>query len=269
MLVLCFNPSQSRKTTALSWFQKSSSGSRTTKRFCRAPPISEMACRNDQIVAFDDAPWRIKLGAVWDCATTGTPRACCEPRGSLLMEPPCVACACVARRVDRHVTGEQVGLRTARWHAASGDVGERESHGRRGLLRSGQVAGSRGWRWRSDPSRAARWHLRNWVAVCGHCGWPSVRAESGRRGEVKGGTEWRMAMAFRCVRLVRPLESAWTRLVRFPGARALGSSSARRLGGLAGPAISPAQRQRPREQRGRPNARNGETGICWPENCGA
>ena len=33
----------------------------------------------------------------------------------------------------------------------------------------------------------------------------------------------------------RPLCSAWTRRVRFPGVRALGGSSARRLGGLSGP----------------------------------
>jgi hypothetical protein len=60
------------------------------------------------------------------------------------------------------------------------------------------------------------------------------RAQSGRREEMKGGTQRRMAMAFRWVRLERPLCSAWTRRVRFPGVRALGGSSARRLGGLTG-----------------------------------
>ena len=61
------------------------------------------------------------------------------------------------------------------------------------------------------------------------------RAQSGgRREEIKGGTQRRMAMAFRWVRLERPLRSAWTRRVRFPGIRALGGSSARRLGGLTG-----------------------------------
>ena len=60
------------------------------------------------------------------------------------------------------------------------------------------------------------------------------RVQSGRREEMKGGTQRRMAMAFRWVRLERPLCSAWTRRVRFPGVRALGGSSARRLGGLTG-----------------------------------
>ena len=43
-----------------------------------------------------------------------------------------------------------------------------------------------------------------------------------------------MAMAFRWVRFERPLCSAWTRRVRFPGVGVLGGSSAWRLGGLAG-----------------------------------
>ena len=67
--------------------------------------------------------------------------------------------------------------------------------------------------------------------------WPlqmAKRAESGRREEMKGGTQRRMAMAFHWVRLERQLCSAWTRRVRFPGVRALGGSSARRLGGLTG-----------------------------------
>ena len=51
----------------------------------------------------------------------------------------------------------------------------RESHGRRGLLRSGRVAGSLGWRWRSDPSRAAALAPTE-LGGCGHCGWPSARA---------------------------------------------------------------------------------------------
>ena len=53
---------------------------------------------------------------------------------------------------------------------------------------------------------------------------------------MKGGTQWRMAMAFPWVRLERPLClcSAWARRVRFPGVGALGGSSARRLGGLTG-----------------------------------
>ena len=57
-----------------------------------------------------------------------------------------------------------------------------------------------------------------------------------RREEVKGGTRRRMDMALRWVRLERPLGWVWTRRVRIPGARTLGSSSlvARRLGGLAG-----------------------------------
>ena len=60
------------------------------------------------------------------------------------------------------------------------------------------------------------------------------RVQSGRREEIKGGTQRRMAMAFRWVRLERPLCSAWARQARFPGVRALGGSSARRLGGLTG-----------------------------------
>ena len=38
-----------------------------------------------QIVTVCDVSWRIVLGAVRDRATPGTPRACCESRGSLLM----------------------------------------------------------------------------------------------------------------------------------------------------------------------------------------
>ena len=67
--------------------------------------------------------------------------------------------------------------------------------------------------------------------------WPlrmAKRVRSGRREEVKGGTQRRMAMTFCDVRLERPLGSAWTRLVRFPGARALSGSLARKLGGLTG-----------------------------------
>ena len=60
------------------------------------------------------------------------------------------------------------------------------------------------------------------------------RVQSGRREEMKSGTQRRMAMAFRWVRLERAFCSAWTRRVRFPGIRALGGSSARRLGGLTG-----------------------------------
>ena len=60
------------------------------------------------------------------------------------------------------------------------------------------------------------------------------RVQSGRREEMKSGTQRRMAMAFRWVCLERPLCSAWMRQVRFPDVRALGGSSARRLGGLTG-----------------------------------
>ena len=56
---------------------------------------------------------------------------------------PGAACACLAR-VDRRVTGEQVCLRTTRWHDGMRRR-RRESYGLRGLLRSGRVvAGSRG-----------------------------------------------------------------------------------------------------------------------------
>ena len=60
------------------------------------------------------------------------------------------------------------------------------------------------------------------------------RVQSGRREDTKGRTQRRMALAFRWVRLERPLCSAWTRRIRVPGVRALGGSSARRLGGLTG-----------------------------------
>ena len=56
------------------------------------------------------------------------------------------------------------------------------------------------------------------------------------RGDVGGGTQRRMAMAFRWMRLEQPLCSTWTRRVRFPGVRVLGGSSARRFGGLTGSA---------------------------------
>ena len=82
------------------------------------------------------------------------------------------------------------------------------------------------------PVRRLRLNLRNWVWL-----WPlqmAKRVQSGRPEEIKGGTQRRMAMAFRWVRLERPLCSAWTRRVRFPGVRALCGSSARRLGGLMG-----------------------------------
>ena len=60
------------------------------------------------------------------------------------------------------------------------------------------------------------------------------RVQSGRREEMKGGTQRRMAMPFRWVRFELSLGSVWTRRVRFPGARALGGSSTWRLGGLSG-----------------------------------
>ena len=116
------------------------------------------------------------------------------------------------------------------------------------------------------PVRRLRLNLRNWVAVATANG--QACAEWATRGDERRNTAAHghgiSLGAFR-TSLVLGVDER----VRFPGFRALGGSSARRLGGLAGPAISPAQRQRPREQRGRPNARNGETGICWPENCGA
>ena len=83
------------------------------------------------------------------------------------------------------------------------------------------------------PVRRLRLNLRNWVAVA--TANMAKRVQSGRREEMKGRTQRRMTMAFRWVRcLERPLCSAWTRRVRFPGVRALGGSSARRLGGLTG-----------------------------------
>ena len=82
------------------------------------------------------------------------------------------------------------------------------------------------------PVRRLRLNLRNWVAVATANGKACV--QSGRREEMKGGTQRRMAMAFRWVRLERPLCSAWTRRVRFPRVRALVGSSARLLGGLTG-----------------------------------
>ena len=60
------------------------------------------------------------------------------------------------------------------------------------------------------------------------------RVQSGRREEMKGGTQRRMAMPFRWVRFELSLGLVWTRLVRFPGARALGGSSTWRRGGLSG-----------------------------------
>ena len=83
-------------------------------------------------------------------------------------------------------------------------------------------------------ARRLRFNLRNWVAVATANGQAFTEWESGRREEIKGGTQRCMAMAFRWVRLERPLCSPWTRRVRFPGVRALGGSSARRLGGLTG-----------------------------------
>ena len=91
-----------------------------------------------------------------------------------------------------------------------------------------------------DPERPVAIRSQSGGCACVHeTGWLSPlqmakRAQSGRREEMKGGTQRRMAMAFRWVRLERPLCSAWTRRVRFPGVRALGGSSARRLGGLTG-----------------------------------
>ena len=96
-----------------------------------------------------------------------------------------------------------------------------------------------------DPERPVAIRPQSGGCACVHeTGWLSPlqmakRSQSGRReeikGEMKGGTQRRMAMAFRWVRLERPLcSAAWTRRVRFPGVRALGGSSARRLGGLTG-----------------------------------
>ena len=83
---------------------------------------------------------------------------------------------------------------------------------------------------RSQPGGSAWTYETGWLSPLQM----AKRVQSGRREEMKGGTQRRMAMAFRWVRLERPLCSAWTRRVRFPGVRALGGSSARRLGGLTG-----------------------------------
>ena len=83
---------------------------------------------------------------------------------------------------------------------------------------------------RSQPGGSALTYETGWLSPLQM----AKRVQSGRREEMKGGTQRRMAMAFRWVRLERPLCSAWTRRVRFPGVCALGGSSARRLGGLKG-----------------------------------
>jgi hypothetical protein len=82
------------------------------------------------------------------------------------------------------------------------------------------------------PVRRLRLNLRNWVAVATANG--QACAEWATRGDERRNTVAHGAMTFRWVRLERPLCSAWTRRVRFPGVRALGGSSARRLGGLTG-----------------------------------
>ena len=82
------------------------------------------------------------------------------------------------------------------------------------------------------PARRLRLNLRNWVAVA--TARMAKRVQSGRREEMKGGTQRRMAMPFRWVRFELSLGSVWTRRARFPGARALGGSSTWRRGGLSG-----------------------------------
>ena len=108
----------------------------------------------------------------------------------------------------------------------------RESHGWRVLLLSGRVTGSREGGGYPTPVGRLRLRPRNWVALATTNG-QSV-SMSGRRVEPKGGTRRRMAMSFRWVRFELSLRSVWTRRARFPGARALGGSSAWRLGGLSG-----------------------------------
>ena len=133
-------------------------------------------------------------------------------------------CACVAR-ADRRVTGEQVCLRTIRWHTATSEKRPRTARAPL-VVEWPDPEGGDG---APIPVGRLRWHLQNWVAVATAGG-----LRNGQREEVNGGTQRRMAMAFRWVRLERPLCSVWTRRVRFPGVRALVGSSARLLGGLTG-----------------------------------
>ena len=144
---------------------------------------------------------------------------------------PGAACACLAH-VERRVTGEQVCLRTTRWHAATS---EGASHGLRGLLRSGRVAGSRGPEGDDGapiPVRRLRLNLRNWDAVANANG--QAFAEWATRGDERRNTAAHghdiSLGAFRTARVLG-VDKAGLVSWRSRARRLVGSSAARRLDG--------------------------------------
>ena len=95
---------------------------------------------------------------------------------------PGAARACAAR-VDRRVTGEQVCLRTTRWHSA---MSEGELRTARGLARSGLVVGSH----EGDSSSTAAGLVAVASANPGgysRCEWPSFVSGRATRGDERHG----------------------------------------------------------------------------------
>ena len=143
--------------------------------------------------------------------------------------------------VNRCVSAPHDGMRRRR----------REIHGLRGLLRSGsgRVAGSRGRRWRSDPSQAAALEPTK-LGGCGHCKWPTKRVQSAecatrgdeRRNRAAHGHGISLGV-FRTA-LVLGVGEAGSVSWRSRARRLVGSG---RLGGLTGRQLTGPVRQRPRK----------------------
>ena len=95
---------------------------------------------------------------------------------------PGAAYACLAR-VDRRVTGEQVCLRTTRWHAATS-----EGESRMALAPPKRPSDRipRG-QWPSDLSQAAALASTK-LGGCRHCKWQSVRRVGSTRGDLRRNT---------------------------------------------------------------------------------
>ena len=145
---------------------------------------------------------------------------------------PGAACACLAR-VDRRVTGEQVCLRTTRWHAATSEGESRMAHGACSSLAAEWPDPERAVAIRSQSDGCACVHGTGWL-------WP-LRTRMAKRmhewatsgAERRNTAAYGHAISLGAFRTVS-LGSMWTRRARFPGARALGGSSTWRLSGLSG-----------------------------------
>ena len=180
-------------------------------------------------------------------ATPRTPRSCDGPRGSVSMRPLGLAGqgSLQARRALVSLASIVEGPVNNRCVSAPHDDmrrRRRESHGWRGLARSGRVVGPREGDGSLIDARLVALASINLGGSC-HCKWASAGV-SGRREEAEGGTRPCRDTAFTwCV-----WESPWSQCGQDGFVLlALACSAARRLGESAPrwPAGSPAQWHRP------------------------